>query len=164
MITPKVRASRWPLSAGERFDKKVRKSRSANGCHVWIGSANKTGYGRFWNGERLVLATHFSYERAVGPVPAGLFVLHRCDNPPCVRPEHLFIGTKIDNHLDMMSKGRGPDYARGEASNNARLTDEEVRQIRASPGPLRLLAERFGVSITQLSRIRRGLSWRHLCD
>jgi len=90
-------------TAEERFWEKVDKTA---GCWVWTATTNKKGYGRFWNGERLVGAHRWAYERYVGPVPEGHMVLHRCDNPPCVRPDHLFLGGAIANAGDMMLKGR----------------------------------------------------------
>jgi hypothetical protein len=77
-------------------------------CWVWIGSPDKHGYGLLFVAfpHRYVPAHRVSYELNVGPIPEGLFVLHRCDNPPCVRPDHLFLGTKSDNSRDMHQKGR----------------------------------------------------------
>ena len=77
-------------------------------CWTWTRATNKAGYGKIGSGEGAgTLATHrVSWELTNGPVPDGLFVLHRCDNPPCCNPAHLFLGTSRDNTLDMIAKGR----------------------------------------------------------
>ena len=76
------------------------------GCIEWTGAANQYGYGRRqWKG-RVVYVHRLAYEQAHGPIPPGLFVLHRCDNPPCYNPDHLFLGTQRDNLQDMSRKGR----------------------------------------------------------
>jgi hypothetical protein len=74
-------------------------------CWVWQGYRNEHGYGRLWAPKRYVHRA--AYEAFVGPIPAGLNVLHRCDNPPCCNPAHLFLGTRADNARDMLAKGRG---------------------------------------------------------
>jgi hypothetical protein len=101
----------------------------------------------------MVLAHRFSYELVHGLIPDGLHVLHRCDNPPCVNPTHLFLGTNADNVRDRDTKGRG---ARGTAHWNCRLTDEEVAEIRNASGLQWEIAERFGISHQAVSNIKRG--------
>jgi hypothetical protein len=93
-----------PRPVVDRFWEKVQKG---DGCWVWSGGLI-SGYGRFVVRHGLyVRAYRFSYELANGPIPDGLFVCHRCDNPPCVNPAHLFLGTCKDNFEDMRAKGRG---------------------------------------------------------
>lgn len=76
-------------------------------CWTWTGGTSRNGYGAFWTKEkRLVRASRFSYALHYGPIPDGMVVCHRCDNPPCVRPDHLFLGTQGDNMRDMWQKGR----------------------------------------------------------
>lgn len=79
-------------------------------CWIWTGMKHPPGYGLLWlsnkDNPRSVLAHRFSYELHNGPIPEGMFICHRCDNPPCVRPEHLFLGTHQDNMDDMHAKGR----------------------------------------------------------
>jgi hypothetical protein len=93
-------------SLEERFWSKVDRSGE---CWMWVASLASTGYGQFYDKPRRrtpIGAHRVAWELANGPIPAGLQVLHRCDNPPCVRPDHLFIGTVSDNMRDMYAKGR----------------------------------------------------------
>lgn len=99
-ISHRSHHKRERVDAPERFWARVDKSGC---CWVWTGSCNNKGYGRF-DGE---YAHRFSWRLLSGPIPDGLNVLHRCDNPPCVRPDHLFLGTVSDNARDMWAKGRG---------------------------------------------------------
>lgn len=87
-----------------RFWEKV--TRSNEGCWTWQGSRNESGYGVLLVRGRKLVAHRVSWEVIFGPVPDGMLVLHRCDNPPCVRPDHLFIGTHMDNIQDCIAKGR----------------------------------------------------------
>lgn len=84
-----------------------------SGCIEWTGPRLKSGYGRVWSQGKMKRAHRVAYEDEYGPIPEGMSVLHTCDNPPCVRPEHLFIGTQLDNIRDMDRKGRrvnGPSF------------------------------------------------------
>lgn len=94
----------------ERFERYVDKA-GQNGCWLWTSAKNEAGYGRIripvdgaWG--KQVYAHRWSYEHHIGPVPEGMFVMHRCDNPPCVNPAHLTVGTPQENTLDMHRKGR----------------------------------------------------------
>jgi hypothetical protein len=103
-----------------------------------------------------MLAHRVSWEMHFGAIPHGLLVLHRCDNPPCVRPDHLFLGTIADNSRDMVAKGR-------EARPNARLTVADVQDIRArlARGDVGLAISReYGVENSLISQIRRRKIWR----
>jgi len=121
------------------------------------------------------MAHRFSWELHNGPIPDGLWVLHRCDNRPCVRPDHLFLGTHADNMADMARKGRaGPTnhphiYAawlkvarRPSPEQLGKLTWEKVYKIRALRGSVSQeeVGNRFGITKAMVGRIQRGVAWR----
>lgn len=174
-----------------RFWAKVDKSAGPDGCWPWTGGRLPFGYGIFQMGTGPKKAHRVSWAMAHGSVPEDLLVLHRCDNPPCVNPDHLFLGTHADNASDKMKKGRHtpcpgdrngmrkhpenaargdrhgrylhPEMtARGEQHGQAKLTEKEVRQILASTGRDSDIAERFNVSRTTVARIRSRRLWRHV--
>jgi hypothetical protein len=131
-------------------------------CWPWTGTIHHRRYGVIGdNKNRQYLAHRVSYERAHGPIPPGLYVCHTCDNPPCVNPAHLFVGTDADNQADKARKGRAP---RGERNKAAKLTAEDVRAIRALYPALsqQAIANRFGVHQSIVSDIVRGETWTHV--
>lgn len=132
-----------------------------HGCIEWTGCKLKQGYGRLNVRGSLKLAHRISYEISVGPVPDGMCVLHRCDNPSCILPSHLFLGTKADNTNDCVAKGRQP-RAIGQRNRNNKLTPEQVLQIRQDTRSGSIIAAEYGIGPTQVSRIRRGELWKHL--
>lgn len=104
-------------------------------CQEWVGTTDRKGYGVFEervDGKRRVALAHRrSYELTTGEIPEGMLICHRCDNPPCVNPSHLFVGSHMDNFQDMLDKGRGVRRTlRGENHGMARLTWEDVQRIR----------------------------------
>lgn len=129
-------------------------------CWEWTGTCFTNGYGRATVDRRSVGAHRRAYELSVGPIPAGLKVLHTCDNPPCVNPSHLFAGTTKDNAEDMVTKGRS---ARGARNANAILTDDAVRDIRAryAAGGVtqKELADEYGVVEGAVWNVLHGQSW-----
>lgn len=129
------------------------------GCWTWNGSVNANGYGSCWDGERAETASRLSYRLFVSAIPDGLFVLHRCDNPLCVRPSHLFLGTHADNMADRNLKGRAAKLA-GELNPRAKLSAAAVQEIRRSGLRTSELAKRFDVSPTTVQRARSGKGWR----
>jgi hypothetical protein len=161
-----------------RFESRIDRS-VEGGCWIWVGGRFKTGYGSFSpsHGKRLK-AHRVSYELACGPIPPGMFVCHHCDNPPCVNPAHLFVGTPRDNMEDARRKGRlaagerswsrmHPErLARGVHNGNSKLGDDDIREILRSYNAGELtqveLSARFGVGQTTISEIVRGEHWKHL--
>lgn len=136
---------------------------TGRGCWLWSAGKDKDGYGQFWDGKRRTRAHIFSYEAHRGPVPEGALVCHTCDNPSCVRPDHLFVGTNTDNMRDMVSKGRGARRP-GEANPMARLTAEQVAYVRAGckvRGDQRRIARELGVSPATINLIVRERTWIH---
>lgn len=131
-------------------------------CWPWTGVLLGSGYGQFYAAGRQLLAHRAIYELAHGIAPGALFVCHHCDNPSCVNPAHLFLGTPADNSRDMSIKGRA---ARGERSGVNKVTDVDVCEIRrlASEGhEQRSIAARFGISQTNVGMIVRRETWRHV--
>lgn len=151
---------RTPLR--DRFWFKVDKS---DGCWIWTGAKNPLGYGRVNLGGhfgRTAQASRVAWELTYGPIPDGLQVCHHCDNPPCVRPDHLFLGTPADNKDDLISKGL---QAVGEDVPSAKLTDDQVREIRArhAAGQSQpVIAKAFGISRSNVSCIVRRKTWSHV--
>lgn len=149
-----------------RFWAKVQ--RPLQGCWPWLAARNKRGYGVLGRRDRGTrLAHRIAWELTRGPIPAGLEVCHHCDNPSCVRPTHLFVGTQSDNIGDAQTKGRlvTPVNGPGESARHRTLRAKDViliRALRARGFRLQPLAERFGVRFSQISKICRGTSWKVL--
>jgi len=122
------------------------------------------GHKQFYDGTRNTGAHRVSWVFAHGPIPDGLLVCHKCDNPPCVNPAHLFLGTVGDNTRDARDKGRlkGNQWARGETHPHAKLTEASVRSIRESSKTAEELAREFGVAPHSIRRIVRRAAWRHV--
>lgn len=134
-----------------------------NGCIVWTGCRHENGYGLVKRDGKHWLAHRLSWTFRHGEIPDGKNVLHRCDNPPCVNIEHLFLGSQQDNVTDMHNKGRAVAPS-GADSGQAKLTEDEVIAIRQLRGRVtqRELAKRYGISQAHVSAIQRGAWWRHL--
>ena len=128
-------------------------------CWEWKRWSIKPGYGRMQVKDKMVMTHRLSYELYIGPIPVGLDVLHRCDNPPCWNPFHLWLGTDLDNSRDCVAKGRN---VRGEAVNLHKLTDADIRAIRADPRTTLELGPLFGVHPSQISRIKTRRTWKHI--
>jgi len=129
---------------------------SVTGCWEWKWTSHSNGYGRCRINGRTVYAHRVAYAFWIGPIPEGLDVLHRCDNPRCVNPQHLFLGTAVDNALDMVAKGRNNGFKK--------LNAEKVRIIkqvmsRQKLGDQLALAHQFGVSPRTIRNIMAGDTW-----
>lgn len=139
-------------------------------CWIWTGSRHVFGYGTIRSFDQNVLCHRLAWESTYGPIPEGMAVCHKCDNPPCCRPEHLFLGTLADNNRDRAAKGRGAKAHRhpspGMANGNAVLTDAAIRDIRSTyaKGGIsqQAIAEQYGVSQPLISRIVLKKGWRHI--
>ncbi len=148
----------------ERFDAKWERC-AKTGCWLWTASTAGRGYGqlRVPGTRRNVYAHRFSYELFKGPIPRGMQLLHSCDNPGCVNPEHLSIGTCKDNLQDMKSKGR---HLRGERNARAVLAPGQVEAIKVLLNHSGLsqveIGRQFGVHQTIISKIKRGERWEHV--
>ena len=140
----------------ERFWSKVKRG---SGCWEWQAARSPLGYGRFnYGGNRL--AHRVAWELENGPVPDGSCVCHSCDNPGCVRPDQLYLGTHADNLRHAGERGLMRP-CRGEANGRALLTADDVREIRRLAGPRnqRELGRQFGTSATNIGRIVRRETW-----
>lgn len=147
----------------EAFWSRVDKSGS---CWLWTGPRDGKGYGRFTARYVHWLTHRYAWVITNGAIPEGLNVLHNCpdgDNPACVNPAHLFLGTTIDNNADMRAKNR---HTHGEQSPHARLTESDVRAIRTdyATGAFSFakLARRYGVSFGVVYRVVNRQAWRHV--
>lgn len=143
----------------DRFMAKVEKT---DGCWFWTARKSPQGYGRFSLGGRNHIASRVVYELLVGAIPPDMHVLHRCDNPSCVNPSHLWLGTNTDNIADRMRKGRSRGFP-GEANGNRRLTADDVRSIRreVADGARKAdVARKFGVPRGHVGQIVSRASWR----
>lgn len=139
-------------------------NRFAAGCWNWKGSCDEKGYGMFQFSGNRVHTHRLAYELVFGEIPSGLCVCHKCDNPGCCRPDHLFLGTHSDNMQDMVAKGRNAVRQGGKHS-MAKLTAIQVEEIRelCRKGYLQKeIASRFGVSAPTVSAIHNGRLWRSL--
>lgn len=147
-------------NSADRFWEKVDRSGE---CWVWTGSRHPHGYGSCSRMEGETRAHRAAWVLSHGPIPNGLFVLHRCDNPPCVNPEHLFLGTQRDNNNDKVAKGRASGGSSpGERNPSARITATCAAVIRdaiARGIPHRTVAAVFGISKSQVTRIANAKSW-----
>lgn len=139
-------------------------------CWAWTGHINNKGYGWFRDGKKNILAHRFSYKEFNGEIPIhnsyhGMCVLHKCDNPMCVNPDHLFLGTNRDNVVDMHIKKRDR-HPRGEKAGASKLNDKLVLEIRGKYKykiyPAKLLAKEYKVSISTILGIVKRRYWKHL--
>lgn len=156
-----------------RFWLKVR-IRGPDECWPWAASRSTRGYGVFHSlsrtdggvlADKTIRASRVAYTIANGPFPLEMCICHRCDNPPCVNPRHLFLGKPTHNLCDASKKGRLP-HGKDHPRDNAKLTEEEVRQIRdiyAGGGiSHRTLARKWGVGKRTVGNIITRETWKHV--
>jgi hypothetical protein len=132
---------------------------------LWLGGVSKKGYGqvnrRDRSGESETQAHRMAWELFRGPIPHEAHVLHKCDVRSCVNPDHLFLGDNVSNMADMVAKGRQRPRL-GEASGMAKLTEADIKQIRADGRPNTHICVDYGVSDALIGMIKRRRIWRHV--
>lgn len=140
----------------ERIAEKISVN-SKTQCHEWLGSTTKKGYGMIWVDNGMKLVHRVRYEMTYGPIDQGNVIRHKCDNPKCSNPEHLIIGTHAENMKDMVVRNR---QATGIKNGRAKITPEIVKQIINSNKSQTEIAKEFGISQSQVGRIKRGVHWK----
>jgi hypothetical protein len=152
------------FTESKRFLQRIKKGRASE-CWEWTGARmNAAWHGQWRSSEgKHELAHRAAWRLFVGPIPDGLQVLHRCDNPVCVNPSHLFLGTQADNCRDMWAKNRAnPQTLRGEKHGMSKLNAPLVREIRSSVETARAIAARLGISPTTVYDVRNRKLWKHI--
>lgn len=153
-----------PRPPEERFWEKVEMI-PFHACWEWMGAINHNGYGSFGRGrkrEGQVRAHRFSWELHNGAIPDGMVVCHRCDNPSCVRPDHLFLGTIAENNRDCAHKGRNYNGPRPQSAKLKAVQVQEIRMLHASGRTLRSIAKHYGVTHENIRAIVHRRTWRHV--
>lgn len=154
---------RWPddrPSPEDRFFSKFIPEPNS-GCWLWEAGVNACGYGTIRVERRSTLAHRLSWEIHKGVIPEGFNVLHQCDVRCCVNPEHLFLGTQTVNIHDMEAKGRSY-HPSGEKHGRAKVTEDDVRTIRADCRPARILAKIYGIAHVNILAIKNRKTWGHV--
>ncbi len=160
--TGKVQAK--PVDLAQRFWSKVLR-RAEQQCWPWKATRSRLGYADFSIGRKKFLGHRVAWRLTHGDIPPGQCVCHRCDNPACCNPAHLFLATREENYKDMLAKNR-MRILRGEAAGNAKLTAQQVRQIRREYIPWKFgaaqLAKKFGTTKENITKILQRKSWTHI--
>jgi hypothetical protein len=150
-----------PIPVNERFWKYV-DVRGEDDCWEWTAYRNEDGYGKLRDGQSTTSTHRISWEIHFGEIPEGMLVCHKCDNPPCCNPAHLFLGTYLDNSTDKINKGRD-NHSSGENHPGAKLTWDKVRNIRKEyiPGKFgcRRLANKYGIDRSTVYDIISNKNW-----
>jgi hypothetical protein len=164
-------------SRQDRFDASFKKA-SDTECWEWIAGKRPAGYGKFWIDGNFFGAHRVAFFINFGTIPDGFSVCHRCDNPACVNPQHLFAAPHEENMADMANKGRAiapnknlkidcPDrIIKGEHHKSSKLSHQDVLKIRELRGKLKQkqIAEQFQIGIPQVCRIQKRQQWAHIQD
>ncbi len=132
-----------------------------SGCWLWMNTRTRFGHGLAYHNGKQLLAHRFSWMIHKGPINTGVLVLHKCDTPGCVNPDHLFLGTYSDNTKDCISKGRF-NSPQGEDHHRAKLSESQVREIRSSTEHDTVVAKRYGISRSHAYQIKKQRKWKHL--
>ena len=169
-----------PYPSSETIHAFLHKLEKHGNCWIWVASKRNKGYGAIsWkdkdSGKMIQERAHrLSYRLFVGLNPSNLFVLHKCDNPACCNPDHLFLGTKADNNRDMVEKGRhvpggthcgeSGQWKRGKDHHGVKVDENLVRQIRKDKEKMSYsqLKEKYGLSTTCLFKIVHKITWKHI--
>lgn len=149
------------LSIEDRFWQKVDK-KDDNGCWNWVGAINGNGYGCFGINKKLIGSHRFSYQIHFGEIPDGMLICHHCDNPLCINPKHLFLGTSKDNSQDAVMKGRtnhSENHPKAKLSNNDVIL---IRKMYTQGVPRIELSALFGVMRPEIYKLLNGQIWIHV--
>lgn len=137
-----------------------------NGCWIFQNALSRQGYGRIRIGNKNINAHRVSYEYHVGNIPMGMYVCHKCDNPPCINPKHLFLGTALDNNRDAIKKKRNAGCCLPGTKNiKAKLTEKQVlkmRKLRQSGMGYSRIGSFFGLTKSSTHKAIKGITWKHL--
>lgn len=146
-----------------KIRKEIKYEINDNGCHICTShSTDGDGYPKITRNNKQSKISRYIYEQRYGTIPPNMCVCHRCDNRACINPEHLFLGTNVENTADKVSKGRQIKLS-GEKSPNAKLTETQVLEIINSKGCCQAkLATKYGVSFQLISAIILGKKWKHI--
>jgi hypothetical protein len=161
----------WPKGVPRSLETKRKMSESEtkeitytvneNGCHLCTSHAKSKGYPRTYRNKKHITIAHLIYERkSKSKIPTNYLVCHTCDNPACINPEHLFLGTPLENMRDMIEKGR--DRQKGEHNGQAKLTEKDIIAIRTDNRFQKEIAKQYGTTQSNISSIKLKKSWNHI--